>query len=138
MLINSYIRDYTNKQDAMNKTLLVTLMLLINISCVRDDQAMKPAKDVTFEIIANSEDLTLNDYYDSRLLQSAHRSHVDTCWIEFLMPHGTHEIELTINGTTSRSTFNVTNTTARRYRMNVVSFGISIDTIWGEIIDHPL
>ena len=117
------------------KAILLSLLPLVGLSCAHDDQTGTPAKDVTFEIVAPCEDLTLNDYYSSKLLQSAHRSHVDTCWVEFRMPYGRHEIELTINGRTGRETFLVTDTTVRRYRLSDLTFGITIDPTGNDIID---
>ena len=83
------------------------------------------------------DDLTLNDYYGSTLVQSVHKSDVDTAYVQLRgMAYGRHELELVIDGKRGRSEFVVSDSTAKDYSLSKVNVGITLtfDDEWDEEI----
>ena len=115
---------------------LTIAALLLFMGCSKDDTPEVKTKDVSFKVCVSCDDLTLNDYYGSALVQSVHKSNVDTAYIDFkCMAYGKHELELVIDGKRGRSEFVVSDSTAKAYSLSKVNVGITVDDEWdGEII----
>ena len=115
---------------------LTIATLLFVVGCTEDDTPDVKTKDVSFKVCVSCDDLTLNDYYGSALVQSVHKSDVDTACIQLRgMAYGRHELELVINGKRGRSEFVVSDSTAKAYVLSTVNIGITVDGEWdGEII----
>ena len=95
-------------------TIALTIAALLFIGCSKDDTPEVKTKDVSFKVCVSCDDLTLNDYYGSALVQSVHKSDVDTAYVEFKgMAYGKHELELLIDGKRGRSEFVVSDSTAK-------------------------
>ena len=123
----------------MRKVITIALTiaaLLFVVGCSKDDTPEVKTRDVSFKVCVSCDDLTLNDYYGSTLVQSVHKSNVDTAYIEFKgMAYGKHELELVIDGKRGRSEFVVSDSTAKAYNLSTVNIGITVDDEWdGEII----
>lgn len=117
-------------------TIAVTFAALLFVGCSNDDTPEVLTKDVLFKVAVKCDDLTLNDYYGSTLVQSVHKSNVDTAYIDFKgMAYGKHELELVIDGNRGRSEFVVSDSTAKAYNLSTVNIGITVEDEWdGEII----
>ena len=115
---------------------LTIATLLFVVGCTEDDTPEVKTRDVSFKVCVSCDDLTLNDYYGSALVQSVHKSDVDTACIQLRgMAYGRHELELVINGKRGRSEFVVSDSTAKTYVLSTVNIGITVDGEWdGEII----
>ena len=123
----------------MRKVITIALTiaaLLFVVGCSKDDTPEVKTRDVSFKVCVSCDDLTLNDYYGSTLIQSVHKSDVDTAYIDFKgMAYGKHELELVIDGKRGRSEFVVSDSTAKAYNLSTVNIGITVDDEWdGEII----
>ena len=120
-------------------TIALTIAALLFMGCSKDDTPEVKTKDVSFKVCVSCDDLTLNDYYRSALVQSIHKSDVDTVYVQFKgMAYGKHELELVIDGKRGRSEFVVSDSTAKAYSLSTVNVGITliIDDEWDEeIID---
>ena len=117
-------------------TIAITIAFLLLMGCSKDDTPEVKTKDVSFKVCVSCDDLILNDYYGSALVQSVHKSNVDTAYIDFkCMAYGKHELELVIDGKRGRSEFVVSDSTAKAYSLSKVNVGITVDDEWdGEII----
>ena len=117
-------------------TIALTIATLLFMGCSKDDTPEVKTKDVSFKVCVSCDDLILNDYYGSALVQSDHKSNVDTAYIDFkCMAYGKHELELVIDGKRGRSEFVVSDSTAKAYSLSKVNVGITVDDEWdGEII----
>lgn len=119
-------------------TIALTIATLFLMGCSNDDTPEVLTKDVLFKVAVKCDDLTLNDYYGSSLVQSVHKSDVDTAYVQLNgMTYGKHELELVIDGKKGRSEFIVSDSTARGYTLSTVNVGITLtfDDEWdGEII----
>ena len=117
-------------------TIALTIAALLFMGCSKDDTPEVKTRDVSFKVCVSCDDLTLNDYYGSALVQSVHKSDVDTSCIQLRgMAYGRHELELVINGKRGRSEFVVSDSTAKTYVLSTVNIGITVDGEWdGEII----
>ena len=106
------------------------------MGCSKDDTPEVKTRDVSFKVCVSCDDLTLNDYYGSALVQSVHKSDVDTAYVQLRgMAYGRHELELVIDGKRGRSEFVVSDSTAKAYVLSTVNIGITVDGEWdGEII----
>ena len=115
---------------------LTIAALLFVVGCSKDDTPEVKTRDVSFKVCVSCDNLTLNDYYGSTLVQSVHKSNVDTAYIDFKgMAYGKHELELVIDGKRGRSEFVVSDSTAKAYVLSTVNIGITVDDEWdGEII----
>ena len=117
-------------------TIALTIAALLFMGCSKDDTPEVKTRDISFKVCVSCDDLTLNDYYGSTLIQSVHKSDVDTAYIDFKgMAYGKHELELVIDGKRGRSEFVVSDSTAKAYNLSTVNIGITVDDEWdGEII----
>ena len=117
-------------------TIALTIAALLFMGCSKDDTPEVKTRDISFKVCVSCDDLTLNDYYGSALVQSVHKSNVDTAYIDFkCMAYGKHELELVIDGKRGRSEFVVSDSTAKAYSLSKVNVGITVDDEWdGEII----
>ena len=119
-------------------TIALTIATLLFMGCSKDDTPEVKTRDVSFKVCVSCDDLILNDYYGSALVQSVHKSNVDTAYIDFkCMAYGKHELELVIDGKRGRSEFVVSDSTAKAYSLSKVNVGITLtfDDEWdGEII----
>ena len=117
-------------------TIALTIATLLFMGCSKDDTPEVKTKDVSFKVCVSCGDLILNDYYGSALVQSVHKSNVDTAYIDFkCMAYGKHELELVIDGKRGRAEFVVSDSTAKAYSLSKVNVGITVDDEWdGEII----
>ena len=117
-------------------TIALTIAALLFMGCSKDDTPEVKTRDISFKVCVSCDDLTLNDYYGSTLVQSVHKSNVDTAYIDFKgMAYGKHELELVIDGKRGRSEFVVSDSTAKAYNLSTVNIGITVDDEWdGEII----
>ena len=116
---------------------LTIATLLFVVGCTEDDTPEIKTKDVSFKVCVSCDDLILNDYYGSTLVQSVHKSNVDTAYIDFKgMAYGKHELELVIDGKRGRSEFVVSDSTAKAYSLSKVNVGITLtfDDEWDEEI----
>ena len=115
---------------------LTIAALLFVVGCSKDDTPEVKTRDVSFKVCVSCDNLTLNDYYGSTLVQSVHKSDVDTTYIQLRgMAYGRHELELVIDGNRGRSEFVVSDSTAKAYVLSTVNIGITVDGEWdGEII----
>ena len=123
----------------MRKVITIALTiaaLLFVVGCSKDDTPEVKTRDVSFKVCVSCDNLTLNDYYGSTLVQSVHKSDVDTTYIQLRgMAYGRHELELVIDGNRGRSEFVVSDSTAKAYVLSTVNIGITVDDEWdGEII----
>lgn len=124
---------------SMRKVITIALTiaaLLFVVGCSKDDTPEVKTRDVSFKVCVSCDDLTLNDYYGSTLVQSVHKSDVDTAYVQLRgMAYGRHELELVIDGNRGRSEFVVSDSTAKAYSLSKVNIGITVDDEWdGEII----
>ena len=117
-------------------TIALTIAALLFMGCSKDDTPEVKTRDISFKVCVSCDDLTLNDYYGSTLVQSVHKSDVDTAYVQLRgMAYGRHELELVINGKRGRSEFVVSDSTAKAYVLSTVNIGITVDGEWdGEII----
>ena len=118
-------------------TIVLTIAaLLFVVGCTEDDTPEVKTKDVSFKVCVSCDDLILNDYYGSTIVQSVHKSDVDTAYVQLRgMAYGKHELELVIDGKRGRSEFVVSDSTAKAYSLSTVNIGITVDDEWdGEII----
>ena len=118
-------------------TIALTIAALLFMGCSKDDTPEVKTRDVSFIVCVSCDDLTLNDYYGSALVQSVHKSDVDTAYVEFKgMAYGKHELELLIDGKRGRSEFVVSDSTAKAYSLSTVNVGITLilDDEWDEEI----
>lgn len=118
-------------------TIALTIATLLFVGCSKDDTPEVKTRDVSFKVCVRCDDLTLNDYYGSTLVQSVHKSNVDTAYIDFKgMAYGRHELELVIDGKRGRSEFVVSDSTAKAYSLSTVNVGITLtfDDEWDEEI----
>ena len=117
-------------------TIALTIAALLFMGCSKDDTPEVKTRDVSFKVCVSCDDLTLNDYYGSTLVQSVHKSDVDTAYVQLRgMAYGRHELELVIDGNRGRSEFVVSDSTAKAYSLSKVNIGITVDDEWdGEII----
>ena len=115
---------------------LTIATLLFVVGCTEDDTPEVKTKDVSFTVCVSCDDLILNDYYGSTIVQSVHKSDVDTAYVQLRgMAYGKHELELVIDGKRGRSEFVVSDSTAKAYSLSKVNIGITVDDEWdGEII----
>ena len=115
---------------------LTIAALLFMVGCSKDDTPEVKTKDVSFKVCVNCDDLTLNDYYGSTLVQSVHKSDVDTAYVQLRgMAYGKHGLELVIDGKRGKTEFTVSDSTAKGYILSTVNIGITVDDEWdGEII----
>ena len=123
----------------MRKVITIALTiaaLLFVVGCSKDDTPEVKTRDVSFKVCVSCDNLTLNDYYGSTLVQSVHKSDVDTTYLQLRgMAYGRHELELVIDGNRGRSEFVVSDSTAKAYSLSKVNIGITVDDEWdGEII----
>ena len=80
-------------------TALITAALCFAGCSIENDMPEVKTKDVSFRICVKCDELTLNDYYCSSLVQSVHKSNVDTAYVELKdMAYGLHELELVMDG----------------------------------------
>lgn len=117
-------------------TIALTIAALLFMGCSKDDTPEVKTRDVSFKVCVSCDDLTLNDYYGSTLVQSVHKCDVDTAYIDFKgMAYGKHELELVIDGKRGKTEFTVSDSTAKAYVLSTVNIGITVDDEWdGEII----
>ena len=118
-------------------TIALTIAALLFMGCSKDDTPEVKTRDVSFKVCVSCDDSTLNDYYGSTLVQSVHKSDVDTAYIDFKsMAYGKHELELVIDGKRGRSEFVVSDSTAKAYSLSKVNVGITLtfDDEWDEEI----
>ena len=119
-------------------TIALTIAALLFMGCSKDDTPEVKTKDVSFKVCVSCDDLILNDYYGSTIVQSVHKSDVDTAYVQLRgMAYGKHELELVIDGKRGRSEFVVSDSTAKAYSLSKVNVGITLtfDDEWdGEII----
>ena len=115
---------------------LTIATLLFVVGCTEDDTPDVKTKDVSFKVCVSCDDLILNDYYGTTIVQSVHKRDVDTAYVQLRgMAYGRHELELVINGKRGRSEFVVSDSTAKAYVLSTVNIGITVDAEWdGEII----
>ena len=115
---------------------LTIATLLFVVGCTEDDTPDVKTKDVSFKVCVSCDDLILNDYYGSTIVQSVHKSDVDTAYVQLRgMAYGKHELELVIDGNRGRSEFVVSDSTAKAYNLSTVNIGITVEDEWdGEII----
>lgn len=120
----------------MRNVVITLFAALMFIGCSNDDTPEVLTKDVLFKVCVSCDDLTLNDYYGSTLVQSVHKSDVDTAYVQLRgMAYGKHELELVIDDKRGRSEFVVSDSTAKAYVLSTVNIGITVDDEWdGEII----
>lgn len=98
-------------------TIALTIAALLFMGCSKDDTPEVKTRDVSFKVCVSCDDLTLNDYYGSTLVQSVHKSDVDTVYVQFKgMTYGKHELELVIDGKRGRSEFVVSDSTRQSLR----------------------
>ena len=119
-------------------TIALTIAALLFMGCSKDDTPEVKTRDVSFKVCVSCDDLIMNDYYGSTLVQSVHKSDVDTVYVQLRgMAYGRHELELVIDGKRGRSEFVVSDSTAKVYSLSKVNVGITLtfDDEWdGEII----
>ena len=118
-------------------TIALTIAALLFMGCSKDDTPEVKTRDVSFKVCVSCDDLTLNDYYGSALVQSVHKSDVDTAYVQLRgMAYGKHELELVIDGKRGRSEFVVSDSTAKAYSLSKVNVGITLtfDDEWDEEI----
>ena len=118
-------------------SIFAVLVLLLFMDCSKDDTPEVKTRDVSFKVCVSCDDLTLNDYYGSTLVQSVHKSDVDTVYVQLRgMAYGRHELELVIDGKRGRSEFVVSDSTAKAYSLSKVNIGITLafDDEWDEEI----
>ena len=115
---------------------LTIATLLFVVGCTKDDTPEVKTKDVSFKVCVSCDDLILNDYYGSTIVQSVHKSDVDTAYVQLRgMAYGKHELELVIDGKRGKTEFTVSDSTAKGYILSTVNIGITVDDEWdGEII----
>ena len=107
------------------------------MGCSKDDTPEVKTRDVSFKVCVSCDDLTLNDYYGSTLVQSVHKCDVDTAYVLLRgMTYGRHELELVIDGKRGKSEFVVSDSTAKAYSLSKVNVGITLtfDDEWDEEI----
>ena len=94
-------------------TALITAALCFAGCSIENDMPEVKTKDVSFRICVKCDELTLNDYYCSSLVQSVHKSNVDTAYVELKdMTYGLHELELVMDGKKERTVFMVSDSTS--------------------------
>ena len=124
----------------MRKVITIALTiaaLLFVVGCSKDDTPEVKTRDVSFKVCVSCDDLILNDYYGSTIVQSVHKSDVDTAYVQLRgMAYGKHELELVIDGKRGRSEFVVSDSTAKVYSLSKVNVGITLtfDDEWDEEI----
>lgn len=124
-------------KDIFATTLIFAALFFAGCS-VEDDMPDVKTKDVSFRVCVKCDDLTLNDYYGASLVQSVHKTDVDTAYVELKdMAYGKHELELVIDGKKGMSDFMVSDSTSSAYLLSTVNANIGLtfdDTMDEEII----
>lgn len=109
-------------------TALITAALCFAGCSIENDMPEVKTKDVSFRICVKCDELTLNDYYCSSLVQSVHKSNVDTAYVELKgMAYGKHELELVMDGKKERTVFMVSDSTSSAYLLSTVNVGLTFD-----------
>ena len=109
-------------------TALITAALCFAGCSIENDMPEVKTKDVSFRICVKCDELTLNDYYCSSLVQSVHKSNVDTAYVELKdMTYGLHELELVMDGKKERTVFMVSDSTSSAYLLSTVNVGLTFD-----------
>ena len=94
-------------------TALITAALCFAGCSIENDMPEVKTKDVSFRVCVKCDELTFNDYYGSSLVQSFHKSNVDTAYVELKdMTYGLHELELVMDGKKERTVFMVSDSTS--------------------------
>ena len=109
-------------------TALITAALCFAGCSIENDMPEVKTKDVSFRICVKCDELTFNDYYGSSLVQSVHKTDVDTAYIELKdMTYGLHELELVMDGKKERTVFMVSDSTSSAYLLSTVNVGLTFD-----------
>lgn len=109
-------------------TALITAALCFAGCSIENDMPEVKTKDVSFRVCVKCDELTLNDYYCSSLVQSVHKTDVDTAYIELKdMTYGLHELELVMDGKKERTVFMVSDSTSSAYLLSTVNVGLTFD-----------
>lgn len=109
-------------------TALITAALCFAGCSIENDMPEVKTKDVSFRVCVKCNELTFNDYYGSSLVQSVHKSNVDTAYIELEdMTYGLHELELVMDGKKERTVFMVSDSTSSAYLLSTVNVGLTFD-----------
>ena len=109
-------------------TALITAALCFAGCSIENDMPEVKTKDVSFRVCVKCDELTLNDYYGSSLVQSVHKTDVDTAYIELKdMTYGLHELELVMDGKKERTVFMVSDSTSSAYLLSTVNAGLTFD-----------
>lgn len=109
-------------------TALITAALCFAGCSIENDMPEVKTKDVSFRVCVKCDELTLNDYYGSSLVQSVHKTDVDTAYIELKdMTYGLHELELVMDGKKERTVFMVSDSTSSAYLLSTVNVGLTFD-----------
>ena len=109
-------------------TALITAALCFAGCSIENDMPEVKTKDVSFRICVKCDELTFNDYYGSSLVQSFHKSNVDTAYVELKgMAYGKHELELVMDGKKERTVFMVSDSTSSAYLLSTVNVGLTFD-----------
>ena len=94
-------------------TIALTIAALLFMGCSKNDTPEVKTKDVSFKVCVSCDDLILNDYYGSALVQSVHKSDVDTACTQLSgTAYGRHDLYIVINVKRGRSAFFVSDSTA--------------------------
>ena len=108
-------------------TALITAALCFAGCSIENDMPEVKTKDVSFRVCVKCDELTFNDYYGSSLVQSVHKSNVDTAYVELKdMAYGKHELELVIDGKKGRHDFMVSDSTSCVYLLSTVNANIGL------------
>lgn len=109
-------------------TALITAALCFAGCSIENDMPEVKTKDVSFRVCVKCDELTFNDYYGSSLVQSVHKSNVDTAYVELKdMAYGKHELELVMDGKKERTVFMVSDSTSSAYLLSTVNVGLTFD-----------
>ena len=109
-------------------TALITAALCFAGCSIENDMPEVKTKDVSFRVCVKCDELTFNDYYGSSLVQSFHKSNVDTAYVELKgMAYGKHELELVMDGKKERTVFMVSDSTSSAYLLSTVNVGLTFD-----------
>lgn len=109
-------------------TALITAALCFAGCSIENDMPEVKTKDVSFRVCVKCDELTFNDYYGSSLVQSVHKTDVDTAYIELKdMTYGLHELELVMDGKKERTVFMVSDSTSSAYLLSTVNVGLTFD-----------
>ena len=109
-------------------TTLITAALCFAGCSIENDMPEVKTKDVSFRVCVKCDELTFNDYYGSSLVQSVHKTDVDTAYIELKdMTYGMLELELVMDGKKERTVFMVSDSTSSAYLLSTVNVGLTFD-----------